>query len=125
VGEATGRYLGQSTLRAWRRGEQSRPVMAWAETGRTDGLEGSLMDMAGAPVLDGSGAVAGVVLVEAPRRGRLYTASRNDIDKALAAADVQPPAFTGAEPVNGENYGRVADNLRRDLRVIRVACLSR
>jgi hypothetical protein len=27
------------------------------------------------------------------------------------------------EPITVENYGRVADGLRRDLRVVRVACL--
>lgn len=125
VGEATGRYLGKVTLRSHRRGEQPQPALAWAETGRTDGLKGSLAGLAGAPVLDGAGAVAGVVLAEAPRRGRLYTASREDVDKAIAAADVRPAAFTGVEPVNVENYGRVADSLRRDMRVVRVACLSR
>ena len=29
-----------------------------------------------------------------------------------------------SEPVTTENYGRVADDLRRDLRVAQVVCLS-
>ena len=99
-------------------------VLAWAEIGRTDGLKGSLAGLSGAPVLDTAGDVVGVTLAEAPRRGRVFTATPQTVRRALAAAGVKPaPPGTG-QPISVENYGRVADGLRRDLRVAQVVCLG-
>ena len=93
-------------------------VQTWAETGRTEGLSDDLSDLAGAPVLDSSGAVTGVVLGQAVQRGRLYS---TPIRKVLAAG----ARTASGETVTVENYGRVADSLRRDLRVAQVLCLAR
>ena len=123
-GEATSIYLGRDQWRGPERGARPQPVLAWAESGRTDGVEGSLAGLSGAPVLDRAGQVVGVTLGESPRRGRLYAAPAEAIRSALARAKVDLTGLAQGQPVNVDNYGRVADGLRRDLRVAEVACLT-
>lgn len=123
-GEAASRLLGPQQMRGHGRGAPVATLLAWAEIGRTDGLKGSLAGLSGAPVLDAAGDVVGVTLAEAPRRGRVYTATPETVRRALAAAGAKPaPPGTG-QPISVENYGRVADGLRRDLRVAQVVCLA-
>ena len=123
-GEATSIYLGRDAWRERARWARPQDVLAWAESGRTDGIKGSLAGLSGAPVLDKAGQVVGVTLAEAPRRGRLYAAPPDAIRAALARAKVKLTGLAQGQPVTIDNYGRVADGLRRDLRVARVACLS-
>lgn len=123
-GEATSRLLGRETLVVVGRGARSEPVLAWAETGRTVGLEGSLAGLSGAPALDEAGRVVGVTIAESPRRGRIYTTSPDTLLRTLAAAGTAPPPGVGEDPITLQNYGRVADELRRELQIARVVCLS-
>lgn len=131
AGEVASRYLGQQTLQGRGRAGRDQAVLSWAEVGRTEGLSGSLAGLSGAPTLDATGQVIGVTLSETPRRGKIYSTTPASLAAALRLAG---PAKTmtrpdgtldGAvgEPITVENYGRVADSLRRDLRVVRVACL--
>lgn len=122
AGEASSRLLGYETLGPRARGHRSERVLAWAEVGRTQDLEGSLAGLSGAPALDAQGRVVGVTIAEAPRRGRIYTTTPSDLSSAVRGqADV---GVRSAGAVTIENYGRVADDLRRNLRVAQVACLS-
>jgi len=123
-GEATSRLLGRENLIVRGRGARTEPVLVWAETGRTDSVHGSLAGLSGAPALDASGRVIGVTIAESPRRGRIYTTDPNAVRDALAAAHERPPADAAGEPITVDNYGRVADSLRRDLRVAQVVCLT-
>ncbi len=131
AGEVASRYLGQQTLHGRGRAARDQPVLGWAEVGRTEGLSGSLAGLSGAPTLDVAGQVIGVTLSETPRRGKIYSTTPATLEAALrlagpAKAKQNPnSALDGAigEPITVENYGRVADGLRRDLRVVRVACL--
>lgn len=127
AGEVASRYLGPERLHGRGRAAPDQPVLSWAEVGRTDGLKGSLAGLSGAPALDAAGRVIGVTLSEAPRRGRIYTTTPQSMASAMAlAGSVQTAsdiAGTADEPVTVDNYGRVADGLRRDLRVVQVACL--
>ena len=123
-GEATSRLLGRETLVIVGRGARSEPVLAWAETGRTEGLEGSLAGLSGAPALDEAGRIIGVTIAESPRRGRIYTTSPDTLLRTLAAAGTAPPPGRGESPITVENYGRVADALRRELQIARVVCMS-
>jgi serine protease Do len=123
-GEATSIYLGRDTWRGPERGAASQAVLAWAQTGRTDGVKGSLAGLSGSPVLDRAGQVVGVTLAESPRRGRIYAAPASAIRAALARAKVRLTGLAAGQEVNVDNYGRVADGLRRDLRVAEVACLT-
>ncbi len=124
AGETATRYLGFDVLRPPGRGARPQTVTAWAEVGRTDGLSGSLAGLSGAPVLDWRGQVVGVILAESPRRGRLYSATGEALRAALAAAGQAPSGFARGETITTENYGRAADDLRRDLRVAQVVCLE-
>lgn len=122
-GEVTSRLLGREMLKVRGRGARDEPVLAWAEVGRTDGLKGSLSGLSGGPVLDREGRVVGVTIAESPRRGRIYTTAPDTLGPAIRG-EQRADERTLGEPITVENYGRVADTLRRDLRVAQVICLS-
>jgi len=122
-GEVTTRLLGRETFRIRGRWNRKEPVLAWAESGRTGNLNGTLAGLSGAPVLDRRGRVLGVTIAEGPRRGRVYTTAPETFGPAvrgLQAAD-EPVA---AQALTTENYGFVADQLRRELKVAQVVCLA-
>lgn len=122
-GEATSRLLGRETLKVTGRGARDEPVLAWAEVGRTAGLNGTLSGLSGAPVLDARGRAVGVTLAEAPRRGRIYTTAPDTFLPAIRGEQT-PDEPMLAQAVTVDNYGKAADDLRRDLRVAQVVCLS-
>lgn len=124
AGEVTSRLLGRENLVVRGRGARTEPVLVWAEVGRTNTLKGTLSGLSGAPALDAAGRVVGVTVAEAPRRGRIYTTTPETLLAAMEAARQPASAFAPGEAVNTENYGRVADALRRDLRVAQVVCLA-
>ena len=125
-GEAACRLLGRQTMIASSGGSEGgvQRVVAWAQGGRTEGLSGGLAGLSGAPVLDAAGRVIGVTIAEAPRRGRIYTAAPESVLQALTRMKVKPTPPQPGDPVTVENYGRVADSLRRELSVVQVACLA-
>jgi len=124
-GEAASRLLGRENLVVRGRGARTEPVLVWAEVGRTRGLDGSLGGLSGAPVLDSQGRVLGVTIAEAPRRGRIYTTVPETVQRLIAQSRAPlPVAPTSGTQITGENYGKVADGLRRDLRVAQVVCLA-
>lgn len=125
AGEATSRFLGREMMEVRGRGAREEPVLVWAETGRTDGLDGSLAGLSGAPVLDSSGRVVGVTIAESPRRGLIYTTAPETVLSALTEAGQHGAGYALGEPITTDNYGRVADGLRRDLRVAQVVCLGK
>ena len=122
-GEAASRLVGRERLYPRGRDGGSEPVLAWAEIGRTEGLSPSLQGLSGGPALDPEGRVVGVTIAQAPRRDRLYTTTPAALAAALKLAGVRSNASPG-EPITTDNYGRVADDLRRDLRVVQVVCLG-
>lgn len=122
-GEVTSRLLGRETLRVVGRGAREEPVLAWAEAGRTEGLRGTLAGLSGSPALDRQGRVVGITIAEAPRRGLVYTTAPDTLGPAIRG-EQRPDETVLGEPVTIDNYGRVADDLRRDLRVAQVVCLS-
>ncbi|HEY2661491.1 MAG TPA: serine protease [Caulobacteraceae bacterium] len=123
-GEVASQLLGRQTLRVHGRGVAAAEVLAWAENGRTDGLRGSLAGLSGAPVLDATGRVVGVTLAESPRRGRLYSSTPRDVREMLSLARAPTAGASGAQPLSVDSYGRAADDLRRQLRVVQVVCLA-
>ncbi len=123
-GETATRLIGRENLVVRGRGARTEPVLVWAEVGRTDGLKGSLAGLSGAPALDAAGRVVGVTIAESPRRGRIYTTTPETVHTAFEIARRRPAAYAVGETINVENYGRVADSLRRDLRVAQVVCLT-
>lgn len=122
-GEVTTRLLGRETLKVRGRGARDEPVLAWAEVGRTEGLRGTLGGLSGAPTLDRQGRMVAITLAEAPRRGRVYTTAPDTLVPAIRGEQRPDEPVTG-RAVTIDNYGLVADDLRRDLRVAQVVCLS-
>ena len=113
--------MARSNLISRGRRSNSESVLAWAETGRTQGLMGSLGGLSGGPVYDETGRVRGVIVAESARRGRIYTAAPETVASFIKA--------TGAELVakrprnfSTDTYGREADYARRNLQVVKVAC---
>ncbi len=122
-GEASSRLIGRENLVVHGRGARTESVLVWAETGRTDGLKGTLGGLSGAPALDAEGRVIGVTIAEAPRRGRIYTTAPELTARTLSANARGGSTGMGA-PITADNYGRVADDMRRNLRVAQVVCLT-
>ncbi len=123
-GEASSRLLGRENLVVRGRGARTESVLAWTETGRTEKLSGTLAGLSGAPALDAGGRIIGVTVAEAPRRGRIYTTAPETVQATLASAAPDRDAAPLPEPITPDNYGRVADSLRRDLRVAQVICMA-
>lgn len=121
-GEATTRLLARSRLITRGRYTGDEPVLAWAEAGRTRGLDGSLGGMSGGPVFNGRGEIVGVTVAESARRGRIYTAAPRSIDSFIGTEADLPTDNGAARPINALNYGAEADRLRRNLSVVKVVC---
>jgi S1-C subfamily serine protease len=124
-GEVAGLLLGRETMQVRGRYNTNEPVLAWAETSRTQGLSGSLGGLSGGPAFDQQGEIVGVVVAEAPRRGRIYTAAPSSLTAALnmAGAAPDPGAGPAAAELTPETYGVDGRRLRRDLRIAKVQCL--
>jgi len=120
-GEAASRLMARSNLISRGQRSNSESVLAWAETGRTRGLLGSLGGLSGGPVYDQDGNVRGVIVAESARRGRIYTAAPETVARFIKATGVE----TFGEPPRNfskDTYGREADHARRNLQVVKVAC---
>jgi len=124
AGETASRLLGRETLVFRGRTTRREAVLVWAEIGRTAGLQGSLAGLSGAPALDSSGRVIGVTIAEAPRRGRIYTTTPDSLLAMITRARQQTSPDAAGIAITSENYGRTADALRRDLRVVQVVCVA-
>ena len=118
-----------TTRRLDPRGAEDADPDAYAETGRTDGLDqgagGGLLSLAGAPVLDEAGRIAGISQRESARRGLVLAATLADIRSTLAKARVRLPDNAEGRPVTVDNYGIVADTLRRTSSLSAVICADR
>jgi hypothetical protein len=69
--------------------------------------------------------VIGVTIAEAPRRGRIYTTAPETVKRLIDDAGAQlPVAPSSGAALTPQNYGQVAQTLRRDLRVAQVVCLT-
>lgn len=123
-GEVESRLIGRErlvTTGAWRGRENT---LAWAETGRSRGLDGSLGGLSGGPVFDARGAVLGITIAESPRRGRVITTAADSLLRDLSRAGVEP----GGAPASGfdadRNWTPAARAVRADHQVLRVICLA-
>lgn len=122
-GEATARLIGVTVLERSKRGGHNEVVLAWAAAGRTQGIEGDLNQLAGGPVIDDNSRVVGIVIKEAPRRGRIYTSVPEAVVQ-LANASPRKPDYDAEATITKRNYGIVADTLRREYRVAQVGCIK-
>ncbi len=121
TGEAVSVLESRSNLVTRGRYTMEEPVLAWAEKGRTEGIEGTLSGMSGGPVFDRDGAVIGVTVAESPRRGRIYSASPDSIRRFLDDQGLVAPGGD-ARPISASSYADEADRLRDSRAVVKVLC---
>lgn len=123
VGEATGRLIGQTMLRKTKRYQHYEPVLAWAEAGHTYHLTGGLTQLEGGPVLNEHSEAVGIVVSYNPRRGRIYSSTPQTLAQIANPAD-RKPDFEPEDTITRRNYGIVSDTLRRQYRVMQLACIA-
>ena len=124
-GEVTSRLLARSTLSTYGRYSTSEPVLAWAESGRTRNLNGSLGGISGGPVFNTAGEAMGVTIAESPRRGRIYTTAPRTMQHFIDLEADLPTDGEQTRSLTARNYGAEGDSLRRNLTVVKVICRSR
>lgn len=120
-GELASRLVGRSRLVTRGDRQSEVPILAWAEVGRTSGLNGTLGGISGGPVFDDAGAVRGVIVAESPRRGRVYTTSPQSVEAFLGKMGVVAEAGP-ADAFQMKSYGAASDTARRRLQVVKVMC---
>jgi len=118
-GEVAGQLIGRHRMLIRGRYRTTEPVLAWAEIGRSRGLDGSIGGLSGGPIFDKDGEIIGLVAAESPRRGRVYTVAPASLAKVLKPMSINPTS----DPIAMENYGRRADAYRRSRRIAQVVCL--
>jgi S1-C subfamily serine protease len=121
-GEVATRLLARSRLLSRGERRSDEPVLAWAEVGRTRGLNGGLGGLSGGPVFDAEGRVRGVIVAESPRRGRIYTADPASIRTFLDEVGATPADAPSPRSISVRDYGAQADHARNSLQVVKVAC---
>ena len=116
-GEAVGKLLSRGRMKVTGR-YSDEPILAWAESGRSDGLKGSLGGLSGGPVLDQDGEIIGVVAAESLRRGRIYTVAPRGLRPVI-----EEDKSYKARPISLKSYGLQADEYRRNRQITQVVCL--
>lgn len=117
-GEAVGKLIGRGRMKVKGRYRTNEPVLAWAESGRSSGLKGSLGGLSGGPVLDKDGEVIGVVAAESLRRGRVYSVAPRNLRPVI-----KENKSYKARTIALGSYGLQADEYRRNRQITQVICL--
>ncbi len=99
-------------------------VLAWNEIDDAAPVTRSLAGLSGAPALDIHGRVIGVTIAQSRRHRQIYTTTPGALRMALRRAHIEPATGAEAEPMTPGGYNRTADDLRRELRIVPVVCLS-
>lgn len=121
-GEVWSTLLGRRRMRVQGRYRTNEPVVAWAERNRRPPGLSSLGGLSGGPALDGGGRVAGVLVAESRRRGRIYTAAPASMKQLLieSAPTRQGGLFL---PITPQTLRSRAEVLRGAPSVAKVLCL--
>ena len=117
-GEVTGKLLGRGRMKIKGRYRTDEAILAWAESGRSSGLRGSLGGLSGGPVLDKDGEIIGVIAAESVRRGRVYSVVPRNL-----RAHIKEDKSYNARAINVATYGLQADSYRRNRQIAQVICL--
>ena len=122
-GEVTSRLIGRELMLTEGAWQGKEDTLAWAETGRSGNLMGTLGGLSGGPAFDRKGHVIGITIAENPRRGRIVTTSAASRTASLSTAGIVPQ---GRPPVPTADLmsPKTARQLRADLKVVQVICLT-
>ena len=123
-GQVASRLIQRETLVLRGRRVRREQVLAWAESGEEDPMPRSLAGLSGAPALDAQGRVIGVTIAQSRRRAQVYTTTPASLRAAIARAHIGTASGARAAPMGGGSYARISSDLRRDLRIVPVVCLS-
>lgn len=122
-GEVHSTMLGRAWTRRGGLGGKAAPVVAWAEARRSLVPAGSLGGMSGGAVLDSDGAVVGVTILEAPRRGRVISAAPESLDDMISGSRIRIRSETTPdERITAQSFPAVGRDLRANDSVVRVYC---
>ena len=117
--------LGRVKINPGRRTRHTEPVVAWAESRRVPNFSGSLGGISGGPVLDAQGDIIGVSVVEARRRGRIFTSAPKGMRDMLARAGSSHTYTVDSHlkiNIDVHQFPEVGRNLRQSLSVSKVVC---
>lgn len=124
-GQISTRLIQRETLILRGRRVRREQVLAWVESDEEDTLpERSLAGLSGAPALDAQGRVIGVTIAQSRRHAQVYTTTPNSLRAAVARAHIGTASGALAAPMSSGSYALISDDLRRDLRIVPVACMK-
>ena len=127
-GDVHARLIGRRNMLSRGRYRTDEPVIAWTQVSRKPDRGADLSGISGGPWVDANGDVIGVHVAGAPRRGRSYSTAPRSLLQAIEESGIVPqpdpsylPARTDLSP---RRYGRYGDELRRQLTIAKVVCLT-
>ncbi|MEX0695680.1 MAG: serine protease [Rhodospirillales bacterium] len=116
--------IGTTTLREGGRYQTRERASVWSERSRIPGQFGSLGGLSGGPTFSADGRLAGVVLAEEPRRGRVLTAEVATLGQMINQAGPAPQTRP-ADKLSSDSYPKIARELLTSLRIAKVLCRVR
>ena len=120
--------LGRANINPGRRTRHKEPVLAWAEIRRVPNFSGSLGGISGGPVVNKDGVIIGVSVVEARRRGRIFTAAPKGLEDMLRRDSSYKPSDGGIKfdnTISPKQFFKYGESLRMKLAVSKVFCWVR
>ena len=117
--------LGRANINPGRKTRHKEPVLAWAEIRRVPNFSGSLGGISGGPVVDRNGDIIGVSVVEARRRGRIFTAAPIGLLDMLERGKVLRKTDGNSiitEKIDPQYFAKIGRELRERLSVSKVLC---
>ena len=120
--------LGRANINPGRRTRHKEPVLAWAEIRRVPNFSGSLGGISGGPVVNKDGEIIGVSVVEARRRGRIFTAAPKGLEDMIRRDSSYKPSDGGIKfdaTISPKQFFKYGESLRRKLAISKVFCWVR
>ncbi len=119
------KLLGRMMVKPNRGKRRREPLLAWAEVKRIPNFSGSIGGMSGGPVLDKDGDIIGVSVIEARRRGRIFTSAPIGMEDMLYRAGKQGLSSSGKtikSVITPVRFPATGSSLRSKLTVAKVVC---
>ncbi len=124
-GAVHGRKIGTTILRERGRFRTREIADVWSERSRIPDRFESLGGLSGGPVFTADGRIAGIVLAEERRRGRMFTAQPATVRTMLERGGVTPAGTGSVGGLTPGAYPTAARDLLTSLRIAKVLCRVR